>query len=389
MRKRWLITLGLVLLAILPCFVLAQTTSTSTPTTPPPLPSIPVPDIGPSNLGEVASRILRILFAGAGLVALFFIALGGYRYITSGGNAEAMEEGKRQVLGAIIGLIIVICANAIINFIDDVIAGGRLTLVSHSTAGPSSSAPRTTSSGRTPSSGRPSTGESEETAPQPHRPAASDLERVRDEELRTKIMSCERGPCEEIWNCYQEAKGYYNRFCHRSLDEQGRQACQKLKRAFDLVEIGFFSPATIEGIRVNRCVAECVKDETTVDPDTTCNTFHSYLADLLSSEEVRRQPYRREREEPTERERRQEAYRECMKEAKTKYNECLEKINDVFCVAQKKVYEQCLRGLGYIFRSLCTKARRNYEECRYYWHRICREEYSRRAERCRLEYRYY
>jgi hypothetical protein len=54
-----------------------------------------------------------------GAVAVFIIILGGFKYVTSNGDAAAVKSAKDTVLYAVIGLIVAITAYAIVNFVID------------------------------------------------------------------------------------------------------------------------------------------------------------------------------------------------------------------------------------------------------------------------------
>ena len=53
--------------------------------------------------------------AFAGAIAVVFIIIGGYQYIASGGNEETAEKGKKTLVNAIIGIVVIVLAYAIIN----------------------------------------------------------------------------------------------------------------------------------------------------------------------------------------------------------------------------------------------------------------------------------
>ena len=80
--------------------------------------------IKPPSNGQVGkfitTIILNILQAGftiAAYVAVFFIIKGGFLYIVSAGSPQGMEEGKKSITNAAIGLAIVLLAVAIVNTI--------------------------------------------------------------------------------------------------------------------------------------------------------------------------------------------------------------------------------------------------------------------------------
>lgn len=69
------------------------------------------------NLPDVIARIINIAMLAAGLVAVIYLIIGGFRYVTSGGNAEAIEGAKATILNAIIGLIVIFISFLLVNYI--------------------------------------------------------------------------------------------------------------------------------------------------------------------------------------------------------------------------------------------------------------------------------
>ncbi len=59
------------------------------------------------------NTLLRLV----GVVAILFLIIGGYQYITSGANAEMAEQGKKTLLNSVIGLVVVILSYTIITVI--------------------------------------------------------------------------------------------------------------------------------------------------------------------------------------------------------------------------------------------------------------------------------
>lgn len=55
-----------------------------------------------------------ILLPLAGTVALMFIIIGGYQYITSSGDEEVAAQGKKTLTNAVLGLVIVIFSYVIV-----------------------------------------------------------------------------------------------------------------------------------------------------------------------------------------------------------------------------------------------------------------------------------
>ncbi len=68
----------------------------------------------PGGLIRLTNNIIKFLSIIASPVAAIFLILGGARYMTAGGNPEAVEQAKKMLTAAIIGIIIIITANAAI-----------------------------------------------------------------------------------------------------------------------------------------------------------------------------------------------------------------------------------------------------------------------------------
>ncbi|HYF04535.1 MAG TPA: hypothetical protein VEA59_00015 [Patescibacteria group bacterium] len=70
--------------------------------------------------GDIYGTIARVIYyvlGFAGLIAVAFLILGGFWYITSAGNAETAGKGKTTVINAIIGLVIIGFSFVIVNIV--------------------------------------------------------------------------------------------------------------------------------------------------------------------------------------------------------------------------------------------------------------------------------
>lgn len=70
-----------------------------------------------ANITVFITRVINILLGIAGLVAVVFLIIGGFRYITAGGNEESAESGKKTIVNAIIGIVVVILSFVIVRVI--------------------------------------------------------------------------------------------------------------------------------------------------------------------------------------------------------------------------------------------------------------------------------
>ena len=69
------------------------------------------------TLSDAADTIIDILSLVVAAAAVIFIIIGGVKYVTSGGNQEKVTSAKNTILYAIIGLVIVIFAQTILQFV--------------------------------------------------------------------------------------------------------------------------------------------------------------------------------------------------------------------------------------------------------------------------------
>jgi hypothetical protein len=82
-----------------------------------PIPKVTSGAAGANTVFELVSIVLRWLFTFAGIIATVFIIIGGYQYLTSGGNEESAEKGKKTLINAVIGLVAVILAITIVTIV--------------------------------------------------------------------------------------------------------------------------------------------------------------------------------------------------------------------------------------------------------------------------------
>lgn len=68
--------------------------------------------------------VIPTLLSIAGIVAVIFIILGGFRYVSSAGNEETAEKAKKTLMYAIIGLVVVIMSFAIVRIVANTLHGG-------------------------------------------------------------------------------------------------------------------------------------------------------------------------------------------------------------------------------------------------------------------------
>ena len=76
------------------------------------------PVAGPNGIINKAANIIAII---TGIAAVIMIIIGGFNYITSGGNTEKAALGRRQVLYAVVAVAVVALAWTLTSFIMNLI----------------------------------------------------------------------------------------------------------------------------------------------------------------------------------------------------------------------------------------------------------------------------
>lgn len=71
--------------------------------------------------------VINWLLALAGLIAILFLIIGGFWYITSAGNEETAEKGKNTVINALIGIVVIILSYVIINVVSNLVSNPNST----------------------------------------------------------------------------------------------------------------------------------------------------------------------------------------------------------------------------------------------------------------------
>ncbi len=82
---------------------------------------------GSGSLGQLAVAIISILLYLAGIIAVIFIIIGGYYYMTAAGNDARALSGRKTLVNALIGLGIVILSFLIVQIVTNFLVQGSGT----------------------------------------------------------------------------------------------------------------------------------------------------------------------------------------------------------------------------------------------------------------------
>ncbi len=78
---------------------------------------------GITDVNVLVKNIVNIVLGVAGMIAVLFVIIGGFRYVTSAGNEEQAEAGKKTLQNAIIGVVIIVLSFVIVNVISTALRG--------------------------------------------------------------------------------------------------------------------------------------------------------------------------------------------------------------------------------------------------------------------------
>lgn len=73
---------------------------------------------------QVLTFLIRMFFVVAGLVALLYLLLGAFEWITSGGNKENVDKARQKIQAALVGLILIFAVLAVVTVMEQILNMG-------------------------------------------------------------------------------------------------------------------------------------------------------------------------------------------------------------------------------------------------------------------------
>lgn len=74
-----------------------------------------------TGVGVILSNVLTIIFVVAALLVLFFMILGAFNWITSGGDKDKIGGARKMILSALTGLAVLALAFLIVNVVGQIL----------------------------------------------------------------------------------------------------------------------------------------------------------------------------------------------------------------------------------------------------------------------------
>jgi hypothetical protein len=72
---------------------------------------------GTTDLYTIVGRVVNVVLGFLGIVLLFYFIYGGFRWMTAGGDEKQVDEAKRMIRNAVIGLVIIMASYALSSFV--------------------------------------------------------------------------------------------------------------------------------------------------------------------------------------------------------------------------------------------------------------------------------
>ena len=80
------------------------------------------------SLGDILTFAIRAFFAIAGIAALFYMLIGAFGWVTSGGDKDAISAAREKIQAAVVGMILIVAVLALIWTLEQVIFKRRICL---------------------------------------------------------------------------------------------------------------------------------------------------------------------------------------------------------------------------------------------------------------------
>lgn len=74
-------------------------------------------DSSGANINSIITTVINIVSFIVGIIAVIMLIVGGFKFVTSGGDSNNVASARNTILYAIIGLVVVAIAQFIVQFV--------------------------------------------------------------------------------------------------------------------------------------------------------------------------------------------------------------------------------------------------------------------------------
>ncbi len=124
-KRAYLAGLGAAAVALGSAVYTASAVSSLVPPPPGVGPMLPTPLTGILGLGYFVCGLIPWIFWGLIVLAIIMFLVGGYRYVTSAGDAEKIHSANKTLLYAAIAIVVALVAAGIPYLVDSFVTGGQ------------------------------------------------------------------------------------------------------------------------------------------------------------------------------------------------------------------------------------------------------------------------
>ncbi len=78
---------------------------------------------GGQTVEGTVAQVIRIFSYVVGVISVIMVIVGGFQYVTSGGDSGKVTTAKNTIMYALIGVVIVVLAQVMVRFVIDKVPG--------------------------------------------------------------------------------------------------------------------------------------------------------------------------------------------------------------------------------------------------------------------------
>lgn len=82
------------------------------------------PLVGINTPADIINKIIPILISAASIILFIMLVLGGFQFLTSGGNAEKVKLARGKLTYALVGFVLLIISYIIVKLISQIFGIG-------------------------------------------------------------------------------------------------------------------------------------------------------------------------------------------------------------------------------------------------------------------------